>query len=369
MSKLDKLKTLIPLEEIEHEAQQQLFYFLEQDFLIAAAVMPDAHSGYLLCIGGVVLLDNVVCAEAVGYDQMCGMCARIFEIPAHEVLTKRRQAIFEEIYKKIPVGRECRNQALDYPEFRSALGDKKLDQFVNAKLRIQLGTLGGGNHFIEIGENLEGKLAVVIHSGSRKPGHSLAGYYMKLAPKVDNHLPGPFMDQHSDTGKAFLSDLAYMEAYAYQNRLVMMDVVTQILGMQNEKCLFINEHHNSAIVTPQGVLHRKGATPAEKDMYGVIPGNMRDGTYITIGLGNDDYLCSASHGAGRTMGRKAAQRTLDFNEFQQAMKDANVVAKVDPTTLDEAPMAYKDLSKIIARQEGIVVKVVDYIKPLINIKG
>jgi tRNA-splicing ligase RtcB len=367
MSKLDKLKLLLPMEEIEPEAQQQLFYFLEQDFLVAAAAMPDVHSGYLLCIGGVVLLDGVVCPEAVGYDIHCGVCARIFNVPAHEVLTGRRQTIFKKIYNKIPVGPECRIQGLDYDEFVSALGDKKLDQQVNAKLRIQLGTLGGGNHFIEVGRNQAGNVAIVIHSGSRKPGHTLAGHYMKLAHKVDKHLPGPFLDVTSDTGKAFLEDLAFMEGYTYQNRLVMMDQVTKILGLEKEDCLFINEHHNSATVTSKGILHRKGATPAEKGQYGLIPGNMRDGCYITIGLGNEEYLCSASHGAGRRMGRKAAERTLDLEEFRNTMVD--VVAKVDQSTLDEAPMAYKDLSQVIARQDGIVVDVIDHITPLINIKG
>lgn len=366
---LHKLKTLIPLHELESGAQQQIYEALELDFLKTLAVMPDCHTGYLLCIGGVALLDNVVCPEYVGYDQMCGMCySRAYGVSAQEVLKVGwRHEVLKEIYKKIPVGFQCRTDAQDYPEFKSALGDKVLDDKVNAKLRVQLGTLGSGNHFIEIGESKEGELAIVIHSGSRKAGHTLAGHYMKLAHKVDQHLPGPFLDLAHDVAKAFLEDLAYMEKYALKNRLVMMADVVNILGLEGADFFFVNEHHNSAIVTPAGILHRKGATPAERGQFGIIPGNMRDGTYVTIGLGNEKYLCSASHGAGRTMGRKQAKRLLSLADFQSTM--ANVVALVDESTLDEAPMAYKNLEEVIARQRGIVVDVIDHIRPLINIKG
>ena len=129
----------------------------------------------------------------------------------------------------------------------------------------------------------------------------------------------------------------------------------------------INENHNHAVVTKDGVLHRKGATPAEKGVLGVIPGTMKSGTYITIGLGNDKFLNSASHGAGRVLGRKAAKRELTLEQHQNWMK--GIVAKVEESTIDEAHGAYKDLDDVIRYQEGIVIDVVDYVKPLINVKG
>ena len=129
----------------------------------------------------------------------------------------------------------------------------------------------------------------------------------------------------------------------------------------------INENHNHAAVTTDGVLHRKGATPADLGQLGIIPANMRDGVYITRGLGNQEYLSSASHGCGRRMGRKEAKRSLDLEEFKGQM--AGIVSTSDKTTLDEAPGAYKDITSVIAYQEGIVIEVIDFVKPLINIKA
>ena len=129
----------------------------------------------------------------------------------------------------------------------------------------------------------------------------------------------------------------------------------------------VNENHNHAIVDGSLVLHRKGATPADKDQYGIIPGNMKSGIYVTKGLGNETYLSSASHGAGRKMSRSKAKKSINLDRFKNQMH--GIVAKVGKSTLDEAPDAYKDLHGVIERQEGIVIDTVDYAKPLINIKG
>jgi len=130
---------------------------------------------------------------------------------------------------------------------------------------------------------------------------------------------------------------------------------------------FINENHNHAIITSEGVLHRKGATPADLGQLGVIPGSMLAGVYITKGLGNTEYLSSASHGAGRKMSRGFAKKNIDLDYFKMQME--NIVANVSKETLDEAPDAYKDLEYVMNAQRGKVVNVVDYIKPIINVKG
>ncbi len=366
---IDKLVTLIPMQELEAEAQQQIYRELAHPFMKKLAIMPDCHTGYTLPIGGVALLDRVISPEYVGYDEGCGMICFIFPVEAKSYASqKRREKIFDEIYKRIPVGFNCRDKAIDYPEFKSASGDKTLNTKVNDRLLIQLGTLGSGNHFIEIGANEEGYLAVVIHSGSRNIGHSIASHYIALSKNEDKHLPAGFFDLGSDFGKMYRQDLKYALDYALANRQQMLDDVTDILGLKGAGGFFINENHNTADILPDGtVLHRKGATPADKDQYGVIPGNMHDGTYVTIGLGNEEYLSSASHGAGRKMSRKKAKENMDLQYFKKIMKD--ITAKVDKDTLDEAPGAYKNLHDVIDRQKGIVVDVVDYIKPLINIKG
>ena len=160
----------------------------------------------------------------------------------------------------------------------------------------------------------------------------------------------------------------FMLDFALANRLKMLKKVVNILvGHKAHLFDYINENHNHAIRWDSGVLHRKGATPAEKGQRGVIPGSMLSGVYITEGRGNWDYLVSASHGAGRKMSRGFAKKNITLDTFKTQMGD--IVANISAATLDEAPDAYKDLEYVMNAQEGVVVDVVDYIRPIINIKG
>lgn len=371
-----KLRSIIPLWELEQSAQNQIYDALKLDFLLVLAVMPDCHTGYSLPIGGVALLDNVISPGYVGYDEGCGMCYVVTDLVASDFFKryKRKVQIFEEIYNQIPVGFNSREKALLYPDFKSASGDKKLNKKVAERLWIQLGTLGGGNHFIEIGENNEGLVTVTIHSGSRNIGHSIASYHMKLSQNVEKDLPNGFLHLGSDHGQNFLADMNFALEYALENRKVMMREVLGILGIRSSDINnliqkeMVNENHNHAIVDPGGhVLHRKGATPAEEGQVGIIPGSMKTGVYVTEGLGNPHYLYSASHGAGRKFSRTAAKKKITMERFREQMD--GIVAKVEHSTKDEAPDAYKNLHTVIEEQEGLVIKTIDYAKPLINVKG
>jgi len=373
MTNLDKLKTLIPIEEIEQSAQQQIYTNLEFAFLKKLAIMPDVHMGYTLPIGGVALLDNVISPEYVGYDIGCGMCCVTTEVPVKSLKQKKKEEIFEELYKTIPIGMGLSKVKPEiFDEFKSASGNQELDDKVNSRLSRQLGTLGGGNHFIEIGENRKKNLCVTIHSGSRNPGHSVASYYMKASKTIDGDLPKGFLHLDSDLGQAYLQDLNFMLDYALENRKIMMIDTLYVLGFGPTNVGFylknmINENHNHAVVRDDGVLHRKGATPAEKDTLGVIPGTMKSGVYITKGLGNKEYLSSASHGAGRKFSRSKAKKMIKLSDHEHWME--GIVAKVTKSTIDESHGAYKNLRNVIKAQEGIVIDVVDYIKPIINVKG
>jgi tRNA-splicing ligase RtcB len=374
MAHLEKLKTMIPMEQIEQGAQQQIYANLELDFLKILAIMPDVHKGYLLPIGGVALLDGVISPEYVGFDEGCGMCCIVTDKLASDFNKRQLLKIFNKIYDTVPVGVGVprKHGYYDIPQFVTASGDKNLQKKVVDKQYVQIGTLGAGNHFIEIGVNREGKIVITIHSGSRNPGHSIASYYMLMANQEDKHLPNGFLDLNGDLGKAFTEDLGWALQYALDNRMLMMTDVMTILGFSDKDQeiylrRMINENHNHAIIRPDGVLHRKGATPAELGVLGVIPGTMKSGVYITRGLGNDEYLNSASHGAGRKMGRKAAKRAIELSQHIKWMK--GIIAKVDKSTLDEAHGAYKNLATVVSVQEGVVLEVVDYVKPLINVKG
>lgn len=361
MPKLEKLFSLLPLEEIEHSALQQIYDVLALPMLKKLAIMPDVHAGYDLPIGGVALLDGYVSPSFTGYDLGCGVCHIALDMPYNDLPDLRK--LYDQIHETIPTGFASHAKAsTGYPIFNSDVLDKSTVARVRDKVATQLGTLGGGNHFIEIGSNKYGKAAVTIHSGSRNVGHTIGGAYMKM---------GRMFELDSALGQSYLKDMNYALEWALENRLQMMRaILTAINPKFNVESILkniINENHNHAVVTPEGVLHRKGATPADKDQLGIIPANMRDGVYLTRGLGNETFLSSASHGCGRVMGRKEAKRKLDYDTFVKQMD--GIVSSTSIDVLDEAPDAYKEVGYVLKAQEGITVEVIDFIKPLLNIKA
>ena len=377
MTKLEKLSSLIPIHFLEQGAQQQIYDALNLDFLIKLAVMPDCHTGYTLPIGGVALLDSVISPEYVGYDIGCGMCYIVTDHLAAKFFKnkKLKKYFLEMIHELIPVGFNSREKPLDYYDFKSASGDKELNKKVEERLYIQLATLGGGNHFIEIGENRLGFLTITIHSGSRNIGHSIASYYMKLSKRVDMDLPRGFLHLHGECGIQYLQDMTYALEYALENRKRMMKEILELMGygtsdtniLINKR--MINENHNHAVLQDNYnlVLHRKGATPADKGQIGIIPGSMLTGVYVTEGLGNKEYLSSSSHGAGRKMSRKKAKEAISLSRVKDQMKE--IVANINNSMKDEAPDAYKNIKTVIEAQEGIVINTIDHAKPLIVAKG
>jgi tRNA-splicing ligase RtcB len=369
MSNLYKIKSLIPFTDMEIEAQNQIYDIIKYDFVKEIAIMPDVHTGYTVPIGSVVLLDKVISPSLVSFDIGCGMGCIVTDIDARDLSNKDRVKIYDKIVDRIPTGFSAHSYSKSYQEFKSYYGDKELNKKVNEKLLKQIGTLGGGNHFIELGENKEGKLTITLHSGSRNIGHSIAGFYMTLSNNVDKELPNGFLNIASEAGIAYNRDMNFALEYALENRKRMLLEILDIVGAPSILInKMINENHNHAIINSDGtVLHRKGATPAELGQLGVIPGNMRDGVYITKGLGNETYLKSASHGAGRKMSRSKASKSIDQDIFIKQMK--GIVCSTDKNILDEAPDAYKDLDKVVDMQIGVVIEVVDYVKPIINVKA
>lgn len=363
----DKIKWLIPKEEVEDGAIEQIYNVAGMEVVKKMAIMPDVHKGYDMPIGGVALLDNHISPAFVGYDIGCGMCYVDTGFPIEDIFPDEREKIhiFDTVYDKIPMGVGVGHDApQEYLDFKTASGDKELQQIVDAKIISQLGSLGSGNHFIEIGRTALDTVSITIHSGSRGAGWQTAQYYMKMSKDTDG-----ILSLDSDLGKAYLEDMNYFLEYALANRSAMMESMINILGdnWNKFKDRMINKTHNHAEITDEGVLHRKGATSSYKDELGVIPGNMRDGSWVVRGLGNDEYLNSSSHGAGRTMSRKKARELTSMDKFTDSME--GIIAKVNEKTLDESPYAYKNIETVISRQEGIVIDVLDIAKPIINIKA
>ncbi len=363
----------------EEASLQQFLDVMKLDCILKGALMADAHCGYVMPIGGVVASDSTIFPGFVGYDIGCG----VLGLPTtfrEDDIRKYKQEIFDSIYREIPVGYNqnsvVRHHSVEYQPNAS----KVMRKILGDKSSAQLGTLGSGNHFCEIGVDGSGVVWIVIHSGSRNLGHQVASHYMKLAAPKCGPVEGPWgLSDSSDIGKDYIQDMNICLSWALANRedmaLRIFKVISKLIpGHKFDWSQLINRNHNHAerrliVVDNQDKevwIHRKGATHAEKGMPGLIPGNMRDGTYVTKGKGNPDSLYSSSHGAGRTMGRKQAQRNLDMSVFEDQMD--GILAKVTKDTLDESPSAYKDIHDVMSLQMDLLY-MVDLIKPIINIKG
>lgn len=360
---MKRIAWTLPKEEVDKEALKQIDNVLSLPSFRRMAVLPDVHAGYDLPIGCVVVLDGHISPSFVGYDIGCGMIHQNLGpgIPALETGEGLRE-IYREILNRVPVGLgEGFAEPRQYPFFQSASGDKTLEKKVNSVAAVQMGSLGSGNHFIEIGRNGKGEYGVTIHSGSRNAGHAIASHYMAK---------GRLFPLSSALGRAYAEDMDWSLAYALENRKKMLLAVLRAMFGKDPApdALFINENHNHAeIMKGRRVLHRKGATPAEKGRLGIIPINQRDGVYITRGLGNEDFLCSASHGAGRRMSRKAARKEISPERLAGQMR--GIVCRTDKEVCDEGPDAYKDADMVIARQDGLLVDIVDHFRPLLVVKG
>lgn len=362
--------TKIYAEVLEDTALEQFNSAMEQDFAVQGALMPDAHTGYSLPIGAVVATEGVIVPSWVGYDIGCGMCALPTSFDS-DLVRGKSEEIFNEIYRRIPVGFAVNGYPAETYLTRDGLSDVGRLAFDKRKGLLGIGTLGGGNHFIEIGEDESKKVWIIIHSGSRGVGHGIATEYMRLASNDGKVREGHFgLNTTSDLGRSYIIDQAWGLEYALDNRKEMMRRVVSSIKEHTEGVGefsdLINRNHNHADLKDGLYIHRKGATHAEEGMMGVIPGNMRDGSFIVRGKGNPESLWSSSHGAGRVLGRKQAKRELDLRDFESEM--TGVKARVDEGTLDESPMAYKDIFEVMRLQEGLV-EIIHHVRPIINIKG
>ena len=354
--------------DIEPAALEQFYSALNQEYSVRGALMPDAHTGYSLPIGAVIATDSVILPAWVGYDIGCGMCA----VPTsftRSAVSSHAEAIFSALYRAIPTG--FNHNRDDSPWDTQAIPrTRMLDDLFQKNGLKQLGSLGSGNHFIEIGYAEDERIWIVIHSGSRNLGHSVASYYMKLAAGGKAREGHFGFSTHSQSGKNYIKDLNFCLQFALANRF---EMIRRVVAVMQNFCAgeadweqLINRNHNHAEKKDGLWIHRKGATHAEAGMPGVIPGNMRDGSFIVEGKGNVEALWSSSHGAGRLMGRKAAKRELKLKAFSDSM--LGIVARVDRHTLDEAPFAYKNIDEVMRLQKDLV-KVLHHIRPIINIKG
>lgn len=352
-------------------------------------LMPDTHEGYGMPIGGVIALEKAVCPNAIGVDIGCGMLAvktNLTEIPERSVLEK----IVGTIRSKVPLGQTWHREPVETEFFdqvhwyEEGLASAPIcfDELDHA--RLQLGTLGGGNHFIEIQYGDDGHVWFMIHSGSRNLGKKVADFYIEKARElckrwyyndiVKNDLA--FIPRGEELFEQYWAEMNLCLAFAEQNRAeIAYSVKCAIRKHIPEMVPFhgISIHHNYAAFEhhygKDVIVHRKGATLAREGVLGIIPGSQGSFSYIVKGKGNEASLCSCSHGAGRKMSRMKAKQTLELSKVQEEMESKGIVHGISNVNdLDEAPGAYKDIDVVMEEQKDLVETLVK-LRPLAVVKG
>jgi tRNA-splicing ligase RtcB len=373
------------LEHIEEGAKKQMEVAMQLPITVAGALMPDAHQGYGLPIGGVLATKNAIIPYGVGVDIGCRMALSVYDIP--EAFYFENEAKFKRElipHTKVGAGHGFQGQyksdhaVLDSPVFESNTFIKNLKD----KAWSQLGSSGGGNHFVEFGimefkeaDEILGipkgnYVALLTHSGSRGFGATAAGYYTKMAkevcklPEVARNLA--YLDLNSELGQEYWVAMNLAGDYASACHEVIHDKMEKALGVV--VLAKVENHHNFAWKEiwngEEVIVHRKGATPAGKGVMGIIPGSMTAPGFLVRGKGEENAINSASHGAGRQMSRTQAIKSITPNEMKAILKDHGVT--LIGAGLDEAPMAYKDINLVMEAQKELVDVVAKFTPKLVR---
>lgn len=376
----------LPEEEIEEGALRQIENAAKHpDVSAHIAIMPDVHQGFGVTIGSVFPTEGVVVPNAVGVDIGCGVTAMKTTLQYDFSLMGRAfwRKWSGKVQREVPVGFNVHKdrRLKDLGALAEPLRATDLNPVLRTKAPVQLGTLGGGNHFLEAQADQFGMIWLMVHSGSRHTGLRIANHYHKLAEALDERpetdkadgLSGLPLDD--DIGQDYVHDHLWAKQFAKRSRGLMISRMLEALeamGQDAEIAHLIDCSHN--YVTDEDhdgqthMVHRKGATSAEAGEEGIIPGTMGSTSYIVLGKGNPQSLNSCSHGAGRKMGRSVAKKTFTRQDFDAAMAASGSFTKVSMGVIDEAPMAYKDVTEVIARQKSLI-DVLYTLRPLMTIKG
>ena len=349
---------------VDNESISQVIGLLNQPYAEGSCIrmMPDIHAGAGCTIGTTMTIRDKICPNLVGVDIGCGMETIRLKDKRLEL-----QKLDKLIRQEIPSGFSIRQKAHRFAD-RVDLEDLRCAKYVKLDRAYKsIGTLGGGNHFIEANRDEEGNLYIVIHSGSRHLGLEIADFYQtagfKSLKERGIDIPKPLAYVDGWLAEDYLHDMAIAQAFADANRKAMADVI--IKGMGVKVAEQFTTVHNYIDMTA-GIL-RKGAVSAQNGEKLLIPINMRDGSLICIGKGNPDWNCSAPHGAGRLMSRSAAKQSFTVSEFKQQMEGIYTTS-VSQSTLDECPMAYKSMEDIVDNI-GPTAEIVSVIKPIYNFKA
>jgi len=370
--------------DLEQEALQQAINLSEHPWLVGnVCLMPDCHAGVGMPIGGVVALDNAISPNMIGVDIACGMLA--VKTSMTEIDTPSLKTVLGGIRKRIPVGKNHHKQEQACEELfcSSDWENTTVCRQEIKSAKCQLGTLGGGNHFIEIQKGNDGCIWFMIHSGSRNLGFRVAKHYNDIAREICIKWKQEKIEKDRlaiipadmEEAKNYIREHDICLSFAYHNRLHMANVIKELINEVKPNVDYIEEiniHHNYAALEHhygRNVwVHRKGATLATEDTTGIIPGSQGTSSYIVKGKGNPTSLNSCSHGAGRKMSRTKARECLDIKSEQKFMDDKGILHGLrHKDGLDEAPSAYKDIDEVMKTQEDLV-EILVKLEPLAVVK-
>ena len=380
-------------DDVDERSKEQLSNIASMPFIHHhVAAMPDVHLGIGATIGSVIATHKAIIPAAVGVDIGCGMLACQLSLSANDIDEKSLKKVFDQITRDVPVGRgqhkenhalievakpfEARLTAMTqkHPDLLKSFG--KFSNWV-----YQMGTLGGGNHFIEVCLDENKQVWVMLHSGSRGIGNGMADYFIKLARKDMErwmiNLPDrdlayfPEGTEHFDD---YVEGVHWAQEYAFQNRQSMLDLV--LAGLRRHLPAFevvnqvVNCHHNYVAIEhhygENVYVTRKGAIRAREGDLGIIPGSMGARSFIVRGKGEPESFTSCSHGAGRRMSRTAAEK--QFTEADMVQQTEGVICRKDKGVIDEIPSAYKDIDQVMANQADLV-DIVHTLKQVVCVKG
>lgn len=360
-------------DDLDPNAIQQMHTACKLPITVKGALMPDAHLGYGLPIGGVLATDNTVIPYAVGVDIACRMKLSVYNIPP-DILTTRKDWLTDILQKETRFGINASfQQKRNHSVMDQDWSVSPVTENLKDKAWTQLGTSGSGNHFVEFGiyttsnDELglpEGSyLALLSHSGSRGVGAKVCDYYSKLArsscyklTEEYRHLAWLTMD--SEAGQEYWNAMNLMGDYAAANHDVIHSHIAAALGetvvidIENHHNFAWKETHNIDGLDREVIVHRKGATPAGTGVLGIIPGSMAAPGFVVRGKGVSDSLCSASHGAGRAMSRKQAIKTQTWENTNTQLEESGV--SLISAGLDEVPNVYKDIHSVMNAQTDLV---------------
>ena len=364
-------------EPMKHDVSEAIERLRRAPDVQQIAVMPDVHLAADVCVGVVVATSHLIYPQAVGGDIGCGMLAVAFDVEA-TALTDPGTAgrVLAGLGRAVPARRRSRRAAITPPSdlTTAMLSHPRLEAMRRHEGLIEFATLGSGNHFVELQSDEDGRLWLMVHSGSRGIGPAIRDYHMAHGEDVGGGLRA--LDAAGDQGVRYLDDAAWARRFADASRRAMAEevgtVLKNMLGARLCWETVITTDHNHVSLEHHGGrelwVHRKGAMPAAPGQAGVLPGSMASASFHVAGRGHEGALCSSAHGAGRALSRTAARAKVTDREFRGQMQGVWYDYRLSDKLRDEAPAAYKDIKAVLRAQRDLV-KVRRVLRPVLNYKG